>query len=195
MVNEDLDLRRNTLQNAGSSHKQTLGRHRAPPNPFDRTAIIDTSARMENERAANSSVAEPRTRPQYSVDEFKTLLLTGRSSTLGTPAPGAKIASQHTIQVPGDTSSNTDSSSISRQSIFEPPPGPRQDTPRTSQELFPSDDERQQPAHGPISTNIRREPATTQFQYGRPTEDDLSRMKMYVINPRFFWSSWPFQED
>ena len=113
------------------------------------------------------------------VDEFKNLLLTGRTSTQDIPAPGATSASLDTVQTLGDTSSNTDSSSISRQSIFEPPPETRQDTPRTSQELFPSDDdERQQSAHDPRSVNHSRKPAIPQSQNGKPTEENVLRTEM-----------------
>jgi len=137
-----------------------------------------SSTRTGNEGATRTSAAEPKTRPQYNVEEFKNLLLTGRTSTLDTPATGASSALLNTVQAPGDTSSNTDSSSISRQSIFEPPPEARQDTPRTSLELFPSDDERQQSTNAPRSANPERKPATPQSQYGRPTEGDISRTVM-----------------
>jgi len=137
-----------------------------------------SSTRTGDERATKSSAADPKTRPQYSVEEFKNLLLTGRTSTVETPATGASSALLHTVQAPGDTSSNTDSSSISRQSIFEPPPEARQDTPRTSQELYPSDDERQQSAHDLRSANPEKKPATLQSQYGKPMEEDISRAEM-----------------
>jgi len=193
VVTEDVDLRRNTLQNAGSPHKLTLGRLKAPPNPFDRNAIISLSARTGDERATRTSAAEPKTRPQYSVDEFKNLLLTGRVSTVDTPAPGATSASLHTVHALGDTSSNTDSSSISRQSIFEPPPETLQGTPRSSQELFPSDDERQQSAHDSRPANPRRKPATAQSHHVRQTEENTSRTEMQVINSEHLCPIWAYR--
>lgn len=89
---------------------------------------------------------------------------------------------QHTVQSSGDTSSNTDASSISRQSIFEPPTETRQDTPRTSQELSLSDDEQQRSAQGPTTADLTkvRKPALPQSHHGRPmlenrTPTDLNK--------------------
>ena len=173
---EDEDLRRNTLQNSGFSHVQPLGRQKAPLNPFDRTAAL---ANAENGRATRTSAAEPKTRPQYSVDEFKNLLLTGNKSTSETTAPPIPPASIHALQASGDTSSNTDASSISRQSIFEPPPEVRQDTPRTSHELSSSDEERWQLVRSPQSAKESRKPATPQSHHGKPMVENISQKGLY----------------
>lgn len=67
-----------------------------------------------------------------------------------------------------DSSSNTDASSISRQSIFEPLPGFQQDTPRSSHEISPLEDERLQLGQTPFLSNERIKPLTPTSHHGRP---------------------------
>ena len=73
------------------------------------------------------------------VDSFKRLLLTGNSAAPASRT-GATSTSNTAQQAPvSDSSSNTDTASVSRQSIFEPLPPLHADTPRTSQEISPGD--------------------------------------------------------
>ncbi|KAF2838600.1 hypothetical protein M501DRAFT_1004374 [Patellaria atrata CBS 101060] len=81
-------------------------------------------------------------RASMDVDSFKRLLLTGNAnstsmSTASTVMPHPKPQ----FGLTGDSSSSTDTSSVSRQSIFEPVHEPAQESPRTSYELDLSDDD------------------------------------------------------
>ena len=132
-------LRQNTRGNAGSlrSEEQIVS---MPPNPFRKTLANQTQTtnwvgREEKQDTAPSNPMGGGNRPLYDVEDFKRLLLTGERNA-------SHAATISTTTVP-DSSSNTDASSISRQSIFEPLPENHQDTPRTSHEVSPSDDERQ----------------------------------------------------
>lgn len=78
--------------------------------------------------------------------------------------PAAPPASFHNQHQAGDSSSNTDASSISRQSIFEPVSGPLQDSPRTSRGSSPSDDERRRLV---VSVSERIKPATPRHRHGK----------------------------
>ncbi|KAL9625593.1 MAG: hypothetical protein Q9160_000306 [Pyrenula sp. 1 TL-2023] len=97
---------------------------------------------------------KPTPRQTMDVDAFKNLLLTG---TTGKPSHQPPTSAESTIsgQLPppphaSDSSSNTDTASISHASIFEPSlsnPPLSPDTPRSSHELSPedADDERSSP--------------------------------------------------
>ncbi|MCJ1261714.1 hypothetical protein MMC22_001580 [Lobaria immixta] len=132
-------LRQNTRGNAGSLRleEQILS---MPPNPFRKTLASQTETtqwvrRNENQDPEPTNPIGSGNRPHYDVEDFKRLLLTGeRNASHAATVPTA---------IAPDSSSNTDTSSISRQSIFEPLPESHQDTPRTSHEVSPSDDERQ----------------------------------------------------
>lgn len=125
-TSEDEDnLRRNTKGNSGYVQ---ITNDLVPPNPFRKTIVSQelTSAvrREEGPRSPSAAVS----RPLYDVDEFKRLLLTGE-----------KIVPHTNTTILTPNSSSTDASSISRQPIFEPPPGSHhQETRRTSQEVSPS---------------------------------------------------------
>lgn len=132
-------LRQNTRGNAGSlrSEEQFAS---MPPNPFRKTLASQTETtnwvrRNEKPDPDPSNPIGGGSRAHYDVEDFKRLLLTGESN--------ASHATTISTTIVPDSSSNTDTSSISRQSIFEPLPESHQDTPRTSHEVSPSDDERQ----------------------------------------------------
>lgn len=143
-----------------------------PVNPFKKTlASLGTESRSDPTSLGSeghSAEAESRsTRPHYDVDDFKKLLLTGEKSVSGAnvavPPPVSFQSPAHV----GDSSSNTDASSISRQSIFESVSGPLQESPRTSHESIPSDDERQRLV-GSMTTNSERiKPSTPRHRHGK----------------------------
>ena len=123
---------------------------------------------------------EPKSKQQYNVDEFTKLLLTGQKPTSDNMPPVPPSASSQTTQAAAcDTSSNTDASSISRQSIFELPPDARQDTPRTSRELSSSDEERQQLRRSPLSARGREKPVTPQSHHGKPVVPNTTEMEAH----------------
>ena len=108
------------------------------------------------------------TRTPLDVDAFKRMLLTGdrESTTASTPS----TPSTHTLPLQGtmgDNSSNTDVSSLSRQSILEPQTEAHIETPRTSHEISPSDDELQRLVSAGSPTRERRGPTIPQTHNGR----------------------------
>ena len=105
------------------------------------------------------------TRPHYDVDDFKRLLLTGETGVSGANAGPSYPVSFSPVHV-GDSSSNTDASSVSRQSIFEPVSGPLQESPRTSHENLPSDDEQQPIAEYSLIASEKVKPSTPKHRHG-----------------------------
>lgn len=152
------NLRRNTKGNSGYIQ---ITNDIVSPNPFRKTIVSQepASAVRREERPRSPSVAVPR--PLYDVDEFKRLLLTGE-----------KIVS-HTINLSTaailtPNSSSTDASSISRQPIFEPPPGNHHpETPRTSQEVSPASAERKEVEDKFIVGGGMVRPSTPEHRHGK----------------------------
>ncbi len=150
---DEENLRRNTSGNTGYK-KITVDI--MPPNPFRKTLASQEpiSSVLRNE----GSDPDP-ARPLYDVDDFKRLLLTGERIATHANALSTVLAP--------DSSSSTDASSISRQSIFEPLPGNNQDTPRTSHEVSPSEDDRKEPGDR-ISVGPRKaKPSTPEHRHGK----------------------------
>ncbi len=169
---EDEGTRQNTLINSGNLQSVTGGVSAIPANPFKKTlASLYTESRPAPLSPGNegpSTEAEPKTtRPHYDVNDFKRLLLTGEKNVSGAntavPPPVSVQSPAHV----GDSSSNTDTSSISRQSIFEPVSGPLQESPRTSHESIPSDDERQRLVGSVPTASEKVKPSTPRHRYGK----------------------------
>ncbi|KAK3942015.1 hypothetical protein QBC46DRAFT_380956 [Diplogelasinospora grovesii] len=146
---------------------------RPPPNPFQRT-LSDLSA---GSRDSGQSAAG--TKGSLDVDAFRRLLLTGESSggsgALAQPLPAVNrspssaqqgVGSARPTTPAGDGASTTDTSSISRQSIFDAAP-PVQETPRTSHEI--SEPEADADQHGLISSpQLKTQPAPTTLRKKPP---------------------------
>ena len=128
---------------------QALGTLDIPPNPFARTSPFaqgPTSKLVKDDHIITDSSSRStasKNKPHLDVDAFKRLLLTGDkdgpTSAPGTPSSHV-LPSQY---MHGDSSSNTDASSLSRQSILDSQTDLRLETPRTSHEISPSEEERQ----------------------------------------------------
>ncbi|KAI5863800.1 hypothetical protein GGS23DRAFT_565462, partial [Durotheca rogersii] len=111
-------------------------RTRPPANPFSKT--LHDMEQTERGQGAGAPAASAAARGNLDVDSFKRLLLTGYANIPGPPpasaSPGLGVSSrtsttpQHALH---DGASNTDASSVSRQSIFD---AIAQETPRTSHE-------------------------------------------------------------
>lgn len=110
------------------------------------------------------------------MDEFKELLLTGKKAPLDLSLPTSHPLN-HSSQIPGDSSSTTDASSISRQSIFEPLPGLQQDTPRSSHENSPSEVEEEglRSAQVASTSNERVKPSTPRSHHGKVMTENASQ--------------------
>lgn len=169
---EDEGTRRNTLTNSGNLQAASQIPSAMPANPFKKTlANLGTEGKQSlpsynSERLSESG--EPFSkRPLYDVDDFTRLLLTGKKSTPAPPVaapPPVSLYSHHSV---GDSSSNTDASSISRQSILEPIAGLLQESPRTSYEGSPIEDERQQLVGSDSPSFQKSKPSTPGHRHGK----------------------------
>ena len=166
------ELDRNTVRNRpidGTDVEESYG---APPNPFHKTlesletggsASTDSNKTVSPQSKAAESRKSGIARGSMDVDAFKRMLLTGSPSA--NPSKASALAS-HLPGGLGDSSSGTDTSSVSRQSIFEPTLETQIDTPRTSHEINASDDENQKT--GREWQKERAKPAPPRARYGKP---------------------------
>lgn len=154
-----------------------------PTNPFKRTL---PSLSTNSQLSQNINTSLPNThrlqrteksvpRAHYDVDDFKRLLLTGERSNPEASAAAAPPVSSQTHNNVGDSSSNTDASSISRQSIFEPTTGPIQESAGTSQGGSPSADEPQQPVDIQSPTSQKTKPLAPRHRHGKLMQENAPR--------------------
>ncbi|KAI1100761.1 hypothetical protein F4804DRAFT_318013 [Jackrogersella minutella] len=155
---------------------------RAPPNPFSKTLqdLEQTGQGQDTHALAAGAAAKG----ALDVNSFKRLLLTGYanipgpSSTSGSGAGGNPALSTHSQAPLHDGASNTDASSISRQSIFD---AILQDTPRTSHETSePEDPEERRGvlptsplAPAPSSSSARKKPPPPSSRHGKLIKIEL----------------------
>lgn len=201
---EDEGLRKNTIGNAGQRLTGNMTM-KMSPNSLQKTLVkntfttgtLDTGERSED---SIPNAATGTTKLHYDVDEFKRLLLTGETSVAEASALSTLSTHSQGTQNVGDTSSNTDASSISRHSIFEPLPGISQDTPRTSHEVSPSGEERQLPVQSPSPRTERIRPPAPKPRHGNPASgtvlQNLSRQGsglslQWSDNSNTTFPSWP----
>lgn len=141
-------------------------------NPFRRTLA---SLSTQNERGPPSPVIDQRSvdaelatsKPLYDVDEFKKLLLAGEKPSTSSTSIGPPPVTFQSQQNVGDNSSTTDASSISRQSILEATAGLLQESPGTSQEVSPIDDERQHLVGSQLRSTPKSKPVTPRHRHGK----------------------------
>ena len=120
--------------------QRTLG---IPSNPFQKSVpqpekgYFDDNEDGRPDLSRDSSVLSGR--PTLDVDAFTRLLLTGEKGSSAVSTPSINYLPFQGIQA--DTSSNTDASSLSRQSILESQSESHVETPRTSHESSLSLDE------------------------------------------------------
>ncbi|KAM3072098.1 hypothetical protein ACMFMG_008560 [Clarireedia jacksonii] len=115
-----------------------------PPilNPFSKT--LETMERPERDALGiTTTVVTNPVRGSMDVDAFKRLLMTGNAGISTTPTPPQAPPVHPIHHTFGDGgSSSTETSSLSRQSIFEPVQEPLPESPRTSHEISEPDEER-----------------------------------------------------
>ncbi|KAJ9647121.1 hypothetical protein H2199_002107 [Coniosporium tulheliwenetii] len=151
---EDEELIQNTRRNSGSIGP-AITAAAAPTNPFSKTLAtlapsssptpLHREAAATPERAAADQIGTGAGRGSMDVDSFKRLLMTGTASSsasaYSTAVPSVSVHHRSQSGIGGDSSSSTDTSSVSRQSIFEPVQEPQLESPRTSYELSITDDD------------------------------------------------------
>ncbi|KAL9041021.1 MAG: hypothetical protein Q9214_004259 [Letrouitia sp. 1 TL-2023] len=148
--------------------------------PADPSTLLAVSLSEGNSKATQASNVEDNqrsvnpgsSRPQYNVDEFKRLLLTGEKLKSDTNTPFIPHAYAQVVS-PGDSNSNTDASSISRQSMFDPHHDSHQDSPRTSFELSPSDDEHHGLVQVSSPTRSRARPSVPASRHGKLVKQNV----------------------
>lgn len=149
----------------------------SPADPSSLLAVSFPEGNSQATRASNvednqRSVNPASSRPQYNVDEFKRLLLTGEKLKPDTNTPFIPHAYAQVVS-PGDSNSNTDASSISRQSMFDPHHDSHQESPRTSFELSPSDDERHGLVQVSSPTRSRTRPSVPASRHGKLVKQNV----------------------
>lgn len=164
------ELRQNTKGNAGSKYSKM------PSNPFRKTLASQTEGigpivLNEKQESQVSTENIVKTKPHYDVDDFKRLLLTGEKN--------ASHASVINTSLVHDSSSNTDTSSISRYSIFEPLPENNQDTPRTSHEVTASEDEQQELRHSLSNGVDQLVPSIPRLNHEKPVTQNFPRAVLF----------------
>ncbi|KAK2753850.1 hypothetical protein FQN55_000214 [Onygenales sp. PD_40] len=116
-------------------------------------------------------------RATMDVDAFKRLLMTGDTGTGEGPSPPSQIPS-HPLQAPpiNDSSSNTDTGSASKQTIFETHRPPQADTPRTSHDMSTSeaDAERRKLVAQSRQTE-RPKPPPPKTRHGKPIKNNVDQ--------------------
>lgn len=113
---------------------------RAPYNPFART-LATADAHYGLQRATTEEQGNEKQTsggpPKMNVDMFKNILMTGSAS------PSPPVAAPTQPSRPQDSSSSTDTSSVSRQSLFDPTHELHLESPRTSFDQQSGSDEDQ----------------------------------------------------
>ncbi|KAI9787589.1 MAG: N-acetyltransferase O1 (Establishment of cohesion protein 1) [Geoglossum umbratile] len=155
-----------------------------PPNPFRKVSDgADGGGRRRppdyNKAAQHPLLGEASRigphRTSLDVDAFKRLMLTGNATGSAAASSDPNLASPQFPQASpaADCGNSTDTSSISRQSIFEPTLDAQLDTPRTSHEISASDEERQRLVHdGSLSNPERKKPPPPRTRHGKLIKDN-----------------------
>ncbi|OCK90917.1 uncharacterized protein K441DRAFT_424017, partial [Cenococcum geophilum 1.58] len=148
---EDDELVRNTRTNSAMEEKASESTSTiVPVNPFQKTlATMEPSVKVATlhrealfDRPTPERMGSGTTRASLDVDAFKRLLMTGNTNPSGSGTPSSQPVLQNSISgAILESSSSTDTSSISRQSIFEPIHETHTESPRTSYETAGSDDD------------------------------------------------------
>ncbi|MCJ1244624.1 hypothetical protein MMC30_001822 [Trapelia coarctata] len=150
--------------------QRTLG---IPSNPFQKNVASKERRYFdENDDEGAGISRNPATmsnRPPLDVDAFTRLLLTGEKQSSAASTPSVNMLPFQGML--GDTSSNTDASSLSRHSFLESQTDSHLETPRTSHESTPSVDEIQK-SMGKSSSlydiGAPRTPRANNERLGRP---------------------------
>ncbi|KAI2469072.1 hypothetical protein F4781DRAFT_395695 [Annulohypoxylon bovei var. microspora] len=155
-----------------------------PPNPFSKTLhdLEQTEQGQGQGQDANTLAASAAAKGALDVNSFKRLLLTGYANIPGPSSTSASSGGGNTgistsLQTPlHDGASNTDASSVSRQSIFDA----IQDTPRTSHEISePEDPEERRsilptsPLSSIPSSSARKKPPPPNSRHGKLIKIEL----------------------
>ncbi|KAH6424525.1 hypothetical protein HBI59_217120 [Parastagonospora nodorum] len=140
-----------------------------PANPFSRTlASMEPQERDTGEEQTPAERAALGNRASLDVESFKNLLMTGK------PGPGPSTQPSQTMAsasgVPGGAqfeSSSTDTSSISRQSLFESSQHTHAESPRTSFEMAESDEDESMGLVSEAKKGKKKPPPAPKHRHGK----------------------------
>ncbi|OTA55834.1 hypothetical protein K449DRAFT_438395 [Hypoxylon sp. EC38] len=177
---DHVDRRRSGPPAATRKDSPEYAQTKPPANPFSRT-LQDLEQTADQDTSALA--AGTATKSALDVDSFKRLLLTGyanipspSSTSVSAAAGNPKIPTRPQPPVP-DGASNTDASSVSRQSIFD---AILQDTPRTSHEISEPEDPEERKSILPTSplspvpsTSARKKPPPPNSRHGKLIKIEL----------------------
>ncbi|KAH8770688.1 hypothetical protein F5882DRAFT_332787, partial [Hyaloscypha sp. PMI_1271] len=151
---------------------------KAPANPFSKTLEMMEHPERGGQAAAPTNITSPG-RASMDVEAFKRLLMTGDSG-MGAPTVHSGALS-HAL---GNDGSSTDTSSVSRQSIFEPVQEAHPESPRTSHEVSePEDERRRLNTEFHSSTLGRKAPPPPSSRHGKLIKVELRDDPQIVQSP------------
>ncbi len=160
------------ISEPGVDKSQTvLSPSSAPPNPFSRTlASIEPQEGVVKEDRISTEPANPvNSRMSMDVEGFKNLLMTGKSSPrVSAPVPQPAATSNPLGGPQFESSSSTDTSSISRQSLFEPSNEVITESSRTSNETVESDEDDKTASTLEGTPKKKKPPPAPKPRYGKP---------------------------
>lgn len=156
-----------------------------PANPFQKTlaTIEHTEGAPDTATSIGASGGQKLGKASLDVDAFKRLLMTGTTgSTTGTSAATGSVGSVNPPFNPPSThvphhavndGTSTDTSSVSKQSLFEPIQGNHPESPRTSHEVSDPDDERPGLSSSGASKPDRKKPPPPSSKHGKLIKVEL----------------------
>jgi hypothetical protein len=162
-----------------SEDEEVQGPSKAPVNPFSKT--LEMMEHPERGQAAAPANITGPGRASMDVEAFKRLLMTGDSG-MGTPT-GQSASQAHITHALGGDGSSTDTSSVSRQSIFEPVQEAHPESPRTSHEISEAEDERRGLTTEFHSALGRKAPPPPSSRHGKLIKVELRDDPQIVQSP------------
>ncbi|KAF2099969.1 hypothetical protein NA57DRAFT_75471 [Rhizodiscina lignyota] len=139
----DDEVVQNTMQNAHIG-EHASGSSGLPFNPFQKTLATmepDASPVAAAEKDKIARIDGTMGKASMDVDSFTKMLMTGKAGQGKQSQPLNSLVKIHNHGPAVDSNSSTDTSSLSRQSLFDTLQGPQLESPRTSYELSVSDDD------------------------------------------------------
>ncbi|KAL5116807.1 hypothetical protein ACEQ8H_005288 [Pleosporales sp. CAS-2024a] len=142
-----------------------------PANPFSRTlaSIEPHEQDRGEERTAPERPALGNPRASLDVESFKNLLMTGRAGPRPAHTSHQKGASPSAVPAASqfESSSSTDTSSVSRQSLFEASQHTHVDSPRTSLDMADSDKDEDLGLVSDVNKGKRKPPPAPKHRHGK----------------------------
>ncbi|KAI4633546.1 hypothetical protein J4E80_000912 [Alternaria sp. BMP 0032] len=141
-----------------------------PANPFSRTlaSLEPHDKESEEERTNTGRPMLGNSRASLDVESFKNLLLTGKATPRPSGPPQQSTSTSQPIAgAQFETSSSTDTSSVSRQSLFEPIQESHADSPRTSVDMADSDEDESMGLVSEVKKGKKKPPPAPKHRHGK----------------------------